>query len=556
MLGWLRSKFGGGDHARMGSREYARQILAESFEAFRLARRDRPQSHNQPHGYSGDAAVIGSHDLMHRRTRDSVRNIAQAKKIQRAFQNLVIGRGMQTFSWPFMPSELFEITTELDSIQSGELGPRLQYAMESDDLFESYFSERKRFDAENRMSGPEMYRMLLGEAVVVGSGLMVRVFRRDFDPDKHVVPAAWQMFEREQLDQSKDRPASKGKNAIVGGIEFNRDNQAVRYHLFLDHPHDYFGISASSLTGAGMPSSLGGRSIEVDAERVIDLSLYDRPSSSLGHSWYDAIGQSMWDRDNYMGSTIQKAAIEAAFVLVAKLVNGEKYGGDWGFEDDLSDSDEYGNREFKLGRSPIAATIGTDEELEMVKATSPSSEPVPFIGLHDRDIAAGAGLSYYTVTGDYAGTNFSSTRAAKMDEDLDLSTLQQWFGSSVALPVRRTFNSLAVAGGMFRSIRPAEYRRNMRAYDRFDVIANGRDLLDPFKEGEARTARLRTGMSTFKEECARRNQHWIRVLMQMAIEQRVFQMFGVQPDWSKAGNATADDIAAAEQAGDAEAAPR
>ena len=67
----------------------------------------------------------------------------------------------------------------------------------------------------------------------------------------------------------------------------------------------------------------------------------------------------------------------------------------------------------------------------------------------------------------------------------------------------------------------------------------GRELLDPYNEGEARTARLRTGLSTFKEECARRNQHWIRVLMQQAIEKRVFEMYDIQHDWTKSGSGPA-----------------
>jgi hypothetical protein len=48
--------------------------------------------------------------------------------------------------------------------------------------------------------------------------------------------------------------------------------------------------------------------------------------------------------------------------------------------------------------------------------------------------------------------------------------------------------------------------------------------MDPFKEGEARTTRLRTGVSTFKEECAKINKHWIRVLMQLAIERKVCKL--------------------------------
>ncbi len=529
---WVKNLLGGSGAATPGSKEYARSsLLKAAMEAFRLARRDRPREHYQPHGYSGDAAILGSHDMMHRRTRDLVRNTAQAKTIKTKLVNMVVGRGMQTFAWPFAPAELFQIVTELESIQAGELGPRLHYALESDDLFDQYFADRRQFDIEERLAGPEVYRMLLGEAVTVGNGLLVRVFRRKYDPDRHLSPVAWQLFEREQLDESQDRAASPGKNKILGGLEFDKLNRVVAYHLFLDHPHDFFGLSSASTAGV----SVGTRSIRVDARRVVDLSLYDRPSSSVGRSWMDAVGQSIWDRDSYAESELRTAAVDSVFAFVAKLENAEQFGG-WGFADGGDDDDSYGNREYKVGHSPVASVIGTNESLDMVRPTRPNRDAGAFMKVIDRDTASGAGINYYSLTGDYEGTNFSSARAAKLDEDLDLLPIQQWFGSVVAMPIRSTFNLLAVATGQLKSVRPDEFRRNMRTFQRFDVLANGRDLLDPFKEGEARTTRLRTGMSTYREECARRGVHWIRELIQQAIEKRVFEMFGIQPDWTKSGS--------------------
>jgi lambda family phage portal protein len=520
--------------------EMLRQATQDAMEAFKLGRRDRPREAFQPNGFSGDAAIMGSQDIMNRRSRDLVRNTPQAKRLKRVLTNLVIGKGMQTYAWPFLPSEMFQIVTELDTISQGTFGPRLQYALESDDLYDQYSSDRKQFDVEGRLSGPEMFRMALGEAAIVGNGLMVRVFRRDYNPDKHLVPIAWQMFEREQLDLTQDREAGRSSNGqvqnkIIGGLEINDINQVIAYHLFLDHPYDTFGLNQSMLTGAGAPINSSTRSIRVAADRVIDLALFDRPSSSLGVSWLDAAGQSIWDRDSYMESELRTAAAEAVLLLVAKLKDGSKYGA-WGFEDGESDLDEYNNREYKLGHSPVASVIDTDESIELVKPSRPNRDAGPFMKLIDRDIASSVGLSYHSLSGDYESVNFSSSRAAKLDEDLEVGPLQQWFGFACALPVRQTFNQLAIASGRIKSLSPSEFRKSERTYQRFDIIGNGRDLMDPFKEGEARTGRLRTMMSTYKEECARNNKHWIRVLMQKAVEQRVFELFGTTPDFTKSGS--------------------
>jgi lambda family phage portal protein len=516
-----------------GSAAYAREILAQSWEAYRLARRDRPREHHQPQPYSGDAAILGSHNLMNRRTRDLVRNTAQGKRIRQALPDLVVGTGIQTFSWPFLPSELFEIVTELETLQDGELGPRLQFAMESDDLFDEWSGDPKQFDAEGRLSRMDMERLAFGECVTVGSCLIVRTFRKDYD----LVPLAYQLIEREQLDESRDRPASPGKNKIAGGVEFDAGNRTVAYHVYVDHPHDSIGIATGATHRKRIP-----------AERVIDVTLFDRPSSALGASWYDATGQTTWDRDSYVDSEIRSAAIDAAFAFMAKLTDGAKYGA-WGFDDDNDDDDDYGNREFKLGHSPTAVILDKDEELDMIRETRPNKDAPAFLKMLDRDQAGGVGISYYTLTGDYASTNFSSTRAAKLDEDLHIAPLQRWFATHVALRIRREFNAMAAAGGLFRSVRPRIFRDAYRTYQRFDAIGNGRELLDPYKEGQARTERLRTGISTFKEECAKRGQHWLRVLMQRAIETKVTQIFGVSLDFSGGGGGPPN---ATEEAGEAE----
>jgi lambda family phage portal protein len=534
-----------------GSAAFANEMLAQSFEAYKLARRDRPRENYQPHGYSGDSAIIGSHDLMHRRTRDLVRNTSQAKGIVGTIVDLVVGPGMQTYAWPFLPAELFAIVTELEQLQAGSLGPRLTYALESDDLFEEYSTDPKQFDVEGRLNWPEIQRMLLAESVTVGNGLLVRSFVKDFK----LVPLAWQMFEREQLDESQDRPALPGNNKIIGGIEVNGANRAIAYHLYLDHPQEFFGISQATIMGTGAPLAIGSRRIRVPADRVIDLALFHRPSASLGVSWLDAIGQSIWDRDSYVGSEIQSAAIDAVFAFVAKLKDAEKSGG-LGFDDGEDDFDADGNRQFKIGRSPVATTIGTEEELQMVTATRPNRDAPSFLKLLDRDIAAGTPLDYYSLTGDWESTSFSSGRGSKISEDQRIKPLQNWFACHAALRVRREFNAIAASTGLIESVTPAEFTKNERTYQRFDAIGIGRDLMDPFREGEARTTRLRTGVSTFKEECARDNKHWVRVLMQLAVERRVCKLFGVTLDFSKQGGTGGDatggngDAIGDEQGGD------
>ena len=530
-LNWLKGSSAG--QSRTTS-EIAREMLSQAFpEAFKLARRDRPNENHQPFAYSGDSAIRGSHELMNRRVRDLVRNTSHGKRIKTAFQNLIVGEGFQTFSWPFASHEMAEMIRELEMIHDGQFGPRLQFALESDDLFQEWSDSQESFDLEGRLTRMEMERMAMGEACTTGNALIIRNFRKN----NPIVPLCYQIIEREQLDESMDRPASQGKNKIVGGIEFDYNNRAVAYYIYNEHPHDAFSGSASGLQGLGgvTPQSLGQKQVRISADRVIDLCLWDRPSSSLGVSWYDATGQTTWDRDSCVDSEIKSAAIDASLAFAAYLQDADKYGG-WGFSDGDEDNDGFGNRQFKLGQSPVAAIMDTNERLEIVRSTRPNKDMPIFMKMLDHDEAAGHSLSYTTVTGNYKDSNFTSTRGEKLDEELHVKPLQRWFGLRVSLRIRKEFNAIAAATGQFQSVTPSQFRKDQRIYQRFDAFGPGRDFLDPFKEGEARTGRLRTGMASKKEECARINKHWIRLEIQRAIEKRFSQSIGVESDYTKSGS--------------------
>ena len=527
MIGWLRSLFASEKKkpvGKPGSAEFARHVLSQFYqqngEAYRLGRRNRPNEHHTPQNYSGTGAALGANDMMMRRARDLVRNTSQGKRIPQILTDLIVGTGMQTFAWPFAPAELFQLVTELEQLALGQLGPRLAFALESDDLFEEWSNDKAQFDIEGRLSRPEMERMLLSETIQVGGGLLIK--RR---PSNYkLVPLAFQLVEQEQIDLSKDRSGSDGQNKIVGGREYDANNRVVAYYVYTEHPFDGFGPSAS-------------KSQRILAEKVIDLALFHRPSAGVGVSWLDAIGQSVFDRDSYTDSEIRSAALAAAFALVHKLEDPATTAASLGFDDDNSLSDSQSS-DIRLGHSPIASVIGKDEELQIVSAARPNPNAESFLGLLDRDIAAGSGLSYYSLTGNYQATSFSSTRAAKLDEDLHILPLQQWFALNVALPIRRQFNYMAAASGLYKTVRPSQFLANERTFQRFDAIGNGRDILDPGAEVTAKINKLRAGLATLKKECARGGEHWIRVLMQRAIEQSVARLFDVPLDYSLGGGAS------------------
>lgn len=488
-------------------------------EAYRWGRIDERSQSFQPFHRSGNSAIIESNDLMGRRVRDEAINVAQVKKIIEAFQDLIIGCGMQTFADPL------DASVSVASLKAGKFENELNHALEADEYYDEWFNDPKRFNARRKLAGPEFQRLALKECATAGSVIILECFKKNPDGE---VELCYQMIERDQLDLSKDRPAGQNQNKIVNGIEFDADDVEIAFHILDAHPYDNYGNYLGS-----------SRSQRIEAERVFHLVLFGRPTDTIGVNWVHAIGQNQFDRDSFLGSELQTAARAARMLLVAKFKNIRAGAAGLGLDDANEAADAYGNLALKLGASPHAFAIGTDDDIELIETNRPNSNAAEFIRLLDHDTAGGAGLSSFTVTGDYSQSNFTSVRGALLAEDAHIRPLQNWFARDLAIPMRKRHQRLSILGRKLKTVSVAQYMANRRKYERFEAIGAGRELLDPSAETEAALGKLRGCLSTLKLECARRGLHWIRVLRQAAWENSVANLFGVVLDFTKGqGSAT------------------
>lgn len=484
------------------------QLQAQTDEYFRFARVDRRTRKFQPAHKSYDAAIYESHDLLTRRVRDQVANNGIFKRAVEVLNDITVGPGMLTFADPF-PAKL--------NFDEKEIRPLLEYALESDDLFEEWAEDPDQFDVAGKQSLYDVHRLAFSECGTVGDALLLRCYRPGRD---RITPLCYQVIEREQLDTGMDRPATAGQNKIVNGIELDSVGRPVAYHIFDAHPYDQH--TASSGTFLSRP---------VPAARVLHLYLFNRPSQSCGISWLHAMAQSAFDRDKYLDCELRAAAKGALLAVVANLKNPER--ATLGLSDDDDAADGYGNPEVVLGSDPLAVQLHEDEKVEVVESNRPNANAAPFISMIDHDLACASGLSYYRLTGRYESTSYTAVRGAHLDDDAHIKPLQGWFGRRLAVPIRREFNRGVAAAGLLRTVTPAEFERNYRQLQRFDAVGAGRDLLDPTAELDASVGKLRAGLSTLKDECGKRQRHWIRILRQKALENQVAGSFGVVLDFSK-----------------------
>ena len=195
-----------------------------------------------------------------------------------------------------------------------------------------------------------------------------------------------------------------------------------------------------------------------------------------------------------------------------------------------------------FGNTTKAFHLGPNEDAGVVETARPNTDVTEFVDNLSHRKAAGLGMSYYSFTGRFAKTNYTGFKGALINEDANFKPLQLWYGRRVSLPMRVQFTRLAIAGGLQKRTPSSVLLKDADRYLRMDMIAGGRDYLDPNPETEATIGQLRSGLTSLKIECARRGLHWLRVLRQIAFERSVAEALGIVLDFSKGngGNVNVD----------------
>jgi lambda family phage portal protein len=119
-----------------------------------------------------------------------------------------------------------------------------------------------------------------------------------------------------------------------------------------------------------------------------------------------------------------------------------------------------------------------------------------------REVAAGIGVSYESLSRDYSQSNYSSSRLSLLD-DRDLwRVLQQWFVRSFREPLHRVWLQQAVLAGAIPEIELGEFGRNPEKFAAVRWKPRGWSWVDPTKEVEASAMAVRNGFTTITDVIA------------------------------------------------------
>jgi lambda family phage portal protein len=412
---------------------------------------------------SADAELVSSLQAMRSRSRALVRDAGYAKRGKVVVQNNVIGSGI--------------------GMQAAVSNTRSDLRKAVNDAIEEAWQEWCHKDNCHTGGGlhfQDLERLCVGEWFETGE-IFVRLHFRAFGPMG--VPLALEIVEPERLVDEMGQipgPAAPG-NMIRMGVEVDEFYRPVAYWIRQRHPSDFrLGVSHTD-------------NVErVPADQIIHLRLVERWPQTRGEPVMHAVMRKLNDMDGYTEAEIIAARGAASYMGFMEMEGADNPIG----EEQPDGRDEVGIEPGIIEKLPPGA------KMNFVTPNRPNTGADPFMRMMLREVAAGIGASYESLSRDYSQSNYSASRLALLD-DRDLwRVLQGWFIRNLRHEVHKRFIQQAALAGKIKGMRVEEYAVEPRKFEAVRYKPRGWGWIDPTKEVTAYKEAVKAGFTTVADVIA------------------------------------------------------
>lgn len=285
-----------------------------------------------------------------------------------------------------------------------------------------------------------------------------------------------QLIEPDHLDEKMNDILPNG-NRIKMGIEFDKWNRRIAYHLFKTHPGDtLFGQSY-------------GERIRVPADEIIHIYLPIRISQSRGLPWM----HTALTRLNQLGD-YEIAELVASRLSAAK---GGFYTSKTGDEEALPTTKWEGGQPIQEVEPGHYEMLPPGVDFKAFDPTHPNNAFKDFEKAILRGIASGLDVSYTSLANDLEGVNYSSIRAGLLDERDVYRDIQQFHIEHWLDTVFNEWLWIALSRGIINL--PLE------KFDKFKSVrwqTRGWQWVDPTKEVTAKEKSINLGLDNPQDVAA------------------------------------------------------
>ncbi|PCJ29613.1 MAG: phage portal protein [Rickettsiales bacterium] len=329
-----------------------------------------------------------------------------------------------------------------------------------------------------------------GEVIV----RLVKGFDNDFG-------FALQFLEADHLDEDLNMPLDNG-GYIRMGIEFNKWNRPVAYHLLSHHPSEVFHDK----------TSYEKKYQRIPASEIIHGFLIDRPSQSRGVPWMHTAMPRLRMLAGYEEAELVAARVGASKMGFFVSPDGTGYAGS-----------EHEND------SPIMeADPGTFEQLpsgmdvRMFDPNHPAGNFASFEKAILRGVASGLDISYNTLANDLEDVNFSSIRHGSLEDRDSWKVLQNWVIEHFCRPVFEAWLLMSITSGKIEI--------SATDFDKFNKPvwrARGWAWVDPLKENHANQIAINQKTKTRAQVAADQGMDVEELFQQLAFEDELAKEYGL-----------------------------
>jgi lambda family phage portal protein len=416
------------------------------------------------------------------------------------------------------------------------LGADADWAEEFSIAAESRFNlaaenEECWFDAAGKLTFTGMVRLVVGAFVYTGEVLGTCEWIKDGRPFNTAI----QLVSPDRL--SNPDGVSDDRN-LRRGVQKNSRGKPIGYYIRQGHPTEWYDNKPNLWSFIPAAKPWGRRQVIhiIEPQQIDQTRGVAEMVAALKHARMTK---------KFTEITLQNAVINASYAaaIESELPPAEIIaamgGGDDGYQKALA---QY--------MTMLSAYLGGAENVQIDGAKIPHFFPGTKLNLKPmgtpggvgsdfeasliRKLAATLGVSYEELSRDIGRASYSGIKAAMTMTGRAMAARKRLVADRFANMVYQLWveeeiaaKNLPLPAGRNRTDFYRDNGMAKAAYTRCSFVGSGRGQIDELKETQAAMLRVKSGLSTYEEECAKLGKDWREVFEQLARENAMIQSLGI-----------------------------